>query len=368
MKHSQPNSLLSTLGSPNSGSAVSLEERDTSQRPAGVVASTGVIHTHRQLLPPLSVPPTEGDKVAQLEAERYQLQKQLALAQKQLQSDESYRDQVQRLERNLRDKIFEVAQLQSSNELLSRVRGNLPAYEMKRKPHGIAVVIVNEKFDLNPNNRSLRLIHRSGAPKDAQLLAETFTFLNYQVESHYNLTSTDMYNVMEEVGTRRNHSNYDSFVCCVSTHGNVKGLYGTDSVLVRREEFEGLVKNTQTLHGKPKLFFIQACRVDQPNPVNPDGCGPKLPPHGDHDIFTVNAATPNNEAYISRDYGSWLASALKKVFTDPQYVYTHSLLSMVNTVAQLIQEQVGQLPDGGSVTQCVHRENTLTKDVTFFQN
>ena len=346
----------------------SLEERDTSQRAAGVVTRTGVVPKDQQLLPPMSMPPSDGDKVAQLEAEKYQLEKQLAHAEKQLQSDGSYRDQVQRLERALRDKINEVEQLQSSNKQLSKVRGHHHAYEMKRKPHGVAVVIVNEKFDKNPCEPTLELIDRVGAPKDARLLAETFTFLGYKVEPHYNLTSFDMYNVMEEICNRPDHSNYDSFVCCISTHGNVKGLYGADSVLVKRDEFQGLVKNAGHLRGKPKLFFIQACRMDQPLPVNSDGSGPKIPPHDDHDIFVVNAATPNNEAYISPEYGSWLASALHKVLTDPQHAHTCSLQSMVNTVALIIQEHVGQLPGGGSVTQCVHRENTLTKEVMFFQN
>lgn len=56
--------------------------------------------------------------------------------------------------------------------------------------------------------------------------------------------------------------NGDCFVCCILSHGSSDGVYGTDKNIVSvdeiREPFNG--SNCRNLAGKPKLFFIQACR------------------------------------------------------------------------------------------------------------
>ena len=61
---------------------------------------------------------------------------------------------------------------------------------------------------------------------------------------------------------RSNHSTFDCLVIAILSHGVEGGILGTDEGLVRIEDiinqFSGL--NCPTMAGKPKLFFLQACR------------------------------------------------------------------------------------------------------------
>ena len=54
----------------------------------------------------------------------------------------------------------------------------------------------------------------------------------------------------------------DSFICCILSHGDERGIFDTDGEVVSIEElassFNG--RNCPKLNGKPKIFFIQACR------------------------------------------------------------------------------------------------------------
>ena len=72
----------------------------------------------------------------------------------------------------------------------------------------------------------------------------------------------DIYKKLEEI-SKRNHSKFDSFVCCLLTHGTDNdALYGSDGQELHLRKVRTLFygKNAVTLFGKPKIFFIQACR------------------------------------------------------------------------------------------------------------
>lgn len=347
-------------GGPKHFSPSSLD-RDTTALQSECVSEQASLAS-RTTFPEMSSPSQHNQEVLQLE-------KQLAWAQKQLQSNRSYHNQVLELETALRTKVNEVSQLQSTNEQLVKSRRQYGVtYEMKRKPHGIAVIIVNGNFDANPEEPGLILNRRDGALKDLELFRSTFSFLGYDVETHYNKASFEMFEVIESVASSFDHSLYDSFVCCVSTHGSASGLYGADSVLVKIEEFKEPIKNIPTLVGKPKMFFIQSCRVKNAETVTADRPQPVAPAyHHDVDFYVVNATPPNNPAYISPAFGSWFCQALKKVFTNSQFAHTCTLQNMVNMVAQEITNCSGILEDGNTALQCLHREITLTKDVVFFQ-
>ncbi len=229
------------------------------------------------------------------------------------QDRESQLNEVEGLRDQLGRKIMEHRSLQEEIQCL---RGQLlraedvPLYEMTCKPHGVAVIIVNEAFMPNPMYPSFALERREGAWKDFKLFQQTFKHLDYVVESHKDLTSVDMYRVLDDVA-KRNHSKYDSFVCCISTHGDEHVMYGTDGVGVKRAEFDQPLKSCQTLMGKPKMFFIQACRgtpVEQVKPDCPTGLTfrpPRIPL--DRDVFQANATTSRNASYRSPRDGSWFS-------------------------------------------------------------
>lgn len=126
-------------------------------------------------------------------------------------------------------------------------------YPMKEHPHGLALIINNEKFA----KHSLR----EGTELDAINLTMTFRYLGYDVEVHQDLTTKQMRELFAEIG-KRSHSAHDSFICCILTHGDTGKLIGSDStsVLIETLTDQLCAANCPQLGGKPKLFFIQACR------------------------------------------------------------------------------------------------------------
>ena len=126
-------------------------------------------------------------------------------------------------------------------------------YNMKSFPHGVALIINNEVFAKQED--------REGTSIDECNLTLAFWFLGYKVEVHRDLNSKEMLAIMDEIG-RRNHTHCDSFVCCILSHGTEGHVFGTDSVTVPLDTLTKKVdaNNCPTLGGKPKLFFLQACR------------------------------------------------------------------------------------------------------------
>lgn len=361
-----PPSHLSTLGNPSSGPTTnsSMESRDGIRQP--YVYSVG----DRMVIPPGMLPSTASHsptdpKITELEEDKQKLQEQLAVAVKQARVEHDKR--VQELEQQLRQKNKEVEELRQQANRLNEVAqaSRSLAYTMDKSPHGVAIVIVNEKFDKSHYDAKLDLTHREGAQHDRQLFRDTFTALNYKVETFANLTAVKLLELLDRVANE-DHSNHDSFVLCLSTHGVADGVYGSDSLLVKWQEIDTLIKQSPTLKGKPKLLFLQSCR----SPLVVKADGPNSPTaQEDADVFKVFASTPNQAAYISPYYGSWLAMSMKRHFTDPQLMYTHNLDTLMNFVSDEVATQVGTLVEGGSTTevqQCVHREKTLTKAVYFF--
>lgn len=273
----------------------------------------------------------------------------------------------------LQTKIDEVESLRIEAKGLRKKLDGYPVYPMETKPHGLAIIIVNGKFDPNPQLPSLELNHRAGAEKDKVLFFQTFKHLQYDPVVYENVTSIGMLSLMAEV-SKRDHSKYDSFVCCVSTHGTQTGLYGSDSVEASREEFQGSIRNCESLSGKPKLFFIQACRTpyvspDSANTGNKSEFNPNLPVvHPDTDMLIANATTVGNAAYISPYEGSWFVKALEQKLTHLSLPYERTLQQILQEVTNTVSQSSGQLSTGERVTQCVEVSTTLRAGVKFFAN
>ena len=77
-----------------------------------------------------------------------------------------------------------------------------------------------------------------------------------------------MQSMMRELNDYRNmdHSKYDCFILAILTHGEDNSfhgeVYGVDDNPVQIQDIFSLFsnKNCKTLRGKPKIFFLQACR------------------------------------------------------------------------------------------------------------
>ena len=132
--------------------------------------------------------------------------------------------------------------------------------------HGVALII-NNTFEHSPDH------HRVGTDTDRDNLTTTFKFLGYEVIEWRNCDDQKM-KAITSVFEKSNDKQYptsvlmtkpksvhDSFVCCILSHGAEGKIKSNDNRhhVPLKEIAEPLV-NYQPLKGKPKMFFIQACR------------------------------------------------------------------------------------------------------------
>uniref|UniRef100_A0A673HTL1 Caspase 22, apoptosis-related cysteine peptidase n=1 Tax=Sinocyclocheilus rhinocerous TaxID=307959 RepID=A0A673HTL1_9TELE len=124
-------------------------------------------------------------------------------------------------------------------------------YKMDSNPRGLCVIINNENF-AKPKNK------RNGSQNDVDSLKAIFEFLGFLVEVETDKTADQIKALMAKYNARHG----DCFVCCVMSHGNKTGVEGCDEQICPLNDitspFDG--DNCPALIGKPKVFFIQACR------------------------------------------------------------------------------------------------------------
>ncbi|XP_056313606.1 caspase-22 [Danio aesculapii] len=132
----------------------------------------------------------------------------------------------------------------------------MPEYEMNSNPRGLCLIFNNENFR-NPKMK------RYGSQKDADSLKDLFESLGFLVEIKKDQTVSAMKMTLKQYSENRQHG--DCFVCCVLSHGDESGVLGYDEQICPVDDitspFNGA--NCSSLAGKPKVFFIQACRGEK---------------------------------------------------------------------------------------------------------
>ena len=263
---------------------------------------------------------------------------------------EKFELNIRELKEMLRIKAEEVAgltyEVQHFHTQMESMQAAIPFnekdfYRMDRNPHGICIIINNHKF-YHPTDPSKARTNRGGAEVDQKNLRLTFQYLRYNVEIYENLTHTQMMDVMLSMA-HRDHAEYDSFVCCILTHGEENLVYGADTIPVSLLDLTGVMKMCKTLINKPKMFFIQCARGDHEavgHCLDVEEADQhfkhKLPIASTHTIpqeadFFFGYATPlGNAAYRSRRHGSWYISELCKMLTT--LAYTSNLSNMMRRV------------------------------------
>ncbi|KAH7709269.1 cell death protein CED-3, partial [Aphelenchoides avenae] len=140
----------------------------------------------------------------------------------------------------------------------------LPYYQPDRvyknfsRPKGLALIINNVHF--------ARSSHREGSHVDKARFRQTMVNLEYDVlEAAENLPAQAMLDVARRFATDARHSSCHNCVVAVMTHGDYDKLYGSDDATIDVHEFVECfnARVAPGLAGKPKLFFIQACRGEK---------------------------------------------------------------------------------------------------------
>ena len=228
-----------------------------------------------------------------------------------------------------------------------------PAYPMNTRPHGIALVIVIEEYE---NGRK-----REEGDYDAQNFISTFNHLQYTVQPYTNVTSSQMIQLVEEIATK-DHTAYDSFVCCISAGGaNNHYVRCSDLKYINVYELVDKVQQCSTLQGKPKVFFVNCDRKKLR----------KVPPPAPYKIGSdtlIMWATLKGQSYRKnnyRDVGSYFVFHLNFIKIKSK---TTDLLSMTNELSVIMSmippHMSSQL--GKYTAQCPEVESQLKSKVYFF--
>ena len=227
------------------------------------------------------------------------------------------------------DGIFPLKRgLKSIYKEFAKLPPPLRPYKMnKENHHGYALIINN----INIAGREDRM----GADKDDENLAKTFNTLRYKLvdgKPHRNCTATKIHQLVNFSLEQLDHTQCDSFICCLLSHGDSGSIYGVDDKKVKLDEIRQKVIQCKSLDGKPKIFFIQACRgghLPEAHAVEVDDhedTGRVLLPEAS-DVFFGYATTPDTKACRFTDTGSWYVIELCKALQ--KYYKEHDLLTMV---------------------------------------
>ncbi|XP_022068494.1 caspase-3b [Acanthochromis polyacanthus] len=239
-------------------------------------------------------------------------------------------------------------------------------YNMNYPSIGICLIINNKNF-----HKSTGMNDRSGTDVDAACVAKTFTSLGYQVRVTNDQTVSQMKKLMSLV-SEEDHSQKASFVCVLLSHGDEGVIYGTDGC----EKLDTMIKyfkgnRCRTLVGKPKLFFIQACRGStlddgaflETDSV-PEQTSEKIPVEAD--CLYAYSAAPGYYSWRNTSNGSWFIQSLCEVLQEfSGKLELMQLMTRVNRKVALNFESASNIPGFSGKKQIPCIVSMLTKEFYF---
>eukprot|EP00079_Xenopus_tropicalis_P009906 XP_002934309.2 PREDICTED: caspase-3-like [Xenopus tropicalis] len=205
---------------------------------------------------------------------------------------------------------------------------NSMVYKMNYKQKSICLILCMEKFDNDPKGKRSR-----NSNDDKIFLNNIFVKMGFEVRLEENKTADEIESLLKDIA-RQDHSERGCFVCVVISHGDKDFFYARDQefkIDALAEPFRG--ENCKSLIGKPKLFFIQACRGDKTDSgvVKDAGIATTtasvIPTECD---FLFAYATPPGYFAWRRGAGSWFIQSLCEMLGE--YWQKRDLLQILTRV------------------------------------
>lgn len=216
-------------------------------------------------------------------------------------------------------------------------------YKMDYARRGKAVVINNKNFTAELEKKGYGV--RTGTDIDATKICSRLKMLGFEVERYHDASARQMRKVFQDAAME-DHTDADCFVGVILSHGETDVVYGTDGPVELQDIFQHFKgHNCKTLVGKPKIFFIQACRgnqLDAGAALNvtdarsgyevDDGDEIRIPNEAD---FLISYSTvPGYYSWRNSLNGSWYAQVLVDVLD--QYGTQMDLQKMLTQVNKLV--------------------------------
>ncbi|XP_076058848.1 death caspase-1 [Oratosquilla oratoria] len=210
-----------------------------------------------------------------------------------------------------------------------------PHYKMTHKRRGYCVIFNHSTF-----NSILQLGDRSGTDRDRDQMEKLFFELGYEVKVYNNLTVQKLNNAVRELGQEIDHTDCDSLVVVFMSHGEQDILYGQDAQFKAEKLWSEFTSDKcSSLAGKPKLFFIQACRGDMldkgvtlvkvpRDEVDGGAFSYKIPTQAD--FLICWSTVPGYFSWRNTSNGSWFVQSVVEIF---RREHAHKdVLSMLTSV------------------------------------
>nr|AYC61977.1 caspase 3 [Anguilla japonica] len=238
-------------------------------------------------------------------------------------------------------------------------------YSLDYPSIGQCIIINNKNFD-----RSTGMNIRNGTDVDAGNMMKAFGKLGYKVKVYNDQTVNQIKQVLR-AASQEDHSRSASFVCVLLSHGDEGILFGTDG-FVELKTLTGFFRGDRctSLVGKPKLFFIQACRgTDLDGGVEADstadGSPEKIPVEADF-LYAYSTA-PGYYSWRNTASGSWFIQSLCEMMArHSRELEVMQILTRVNHKVALEFESSSTLPGFDCKKQIPCIVSMLTKEMYFY--
>ncbi|XP_048713805.2 caspase-7 isoform X3 [Caretta caretta] len=185
-------------------------------------------------------------------------------------------------------------------------------------------------------------------------------------------------NFEDQTAADENHSDAACFACIFLSHGEEGFIYGTDGILEIKDLttfFRG--DKCKTLIGKPKLFFIQACRGSafddgiqtDSGPANNTGVTDanhryKIPVEAD--FLLAYSTVPGYFSWRNPERGSWFVQSLCSMLNDHgKQLEIMQILTRVNYMVATNYESKSDDPRFSEKKQIPCVVSMLTKELYF---
>lgn len=236
-------------------------------------------------------------------------------------------------------------------------------YSLNFPSIGQCIIINNKNFD-----RRTGMNQRNGTDVDAANTMKVFTKLGYKVKVYNDQTVEQMRQVLTTV-SKEDHSCSASFVCVLLSHGDEGVFFGTDGSIELKyltSLFRG--DRCRSLVGKPKLFFIQACRgtdLDAGIEADSGDDGPtKIPVEADF-LYAFSTA-PGYYSWRNTMTGSWFIQSLCDLITKyGKELELQHIMTRVNHKVAVEFESVSNSPGFHAKKQIPCIVSMLTKEMYF---
>ncbi|XP_052060245.1 uncharacterized protein LOC127700687 [Mytilus californianus] len=180
-------------------------------------------------------------------------------------------------ERDVRE-IFASVLKSASSKSKPTIPSDENEYECSKSYRGLALIISNENFKISRQ--------RIYCDDEIKLMQETFgKCLQFTVLTFKDLTAKQI-NWVVRIACELTefHQQSDCFACVLASHGNEKPrtvktppsgmyyrdhcIYGVDEDTVTTQNIIETITDTEALQDKPKMLFIQACRIKMDKTAN----------------------------------------------------------------------------------------------------